>query len=187
MTLTRGQKRHLFQDLAVMAASVAFAIWFGGSDILDRFLEASAEMKWLESFIAGMFFTSAFTVAPAIAVLSKIADTHSLLSTAVFGGIGALAGDFVIFKFVRDRFSEDLKSLFSKNARERFAHIAHLKLFRWFLPFLAALIIASPLPDEFGVMILGFIHTRTLFFIPFSFLANFSGIFIITGIAKSLF
>src|SRR3989304_3240061 len=53
-----------------------------------------------------------------------------------------------------------------------------LRFFRWLIAFLGALVIASPLPDELGLMMMGFSKMRTLFFIPISFLLNSLGILI---------
>lgn len=182
--LTYKQRAHILHDVVFITVSITFAVWLAKSDVLNSFLVATKDVKVLESFLAGTLFTSAFTTAPAIAVLGKIAHGSSALTTALFGGVGALFGDLVIFKFVKDRLVVDMEVLFTKPARERFRHIIHARLFHLFSPFVAALIIASPLPDELGVMIFGFLRARTLLFIPFSLLANFAGIFIISGIAN---
>ncbi|MDP3800322.1 MAG: hypothetical protein Q8Q90_02755, partial [bacterium] len=49
---------------------------------------------------------------------------------------------------------------------------------RWFTPFLGALIIASPFPDELGLVLMGLSKTNTKVFIPVSFGLNFIGILI---------
>ena len=56
--------------------------------------------------------------------------------------------------------------------------------FYWLSSFLAAAIIASPLPDELGLMILGFIHFNTKKFLPIAFVLNFLGILAITLFAQ---
>ncbi|OGZ52434.1 MAG: hypothetical protein A3B25_01955 [Candidatus Ryanbacteria bacterium RIFCSPLOWO2_01_FULL_48_26] len=183
--LTEKQKNNLLQDFLVIAISIAFAVWLVQSNTLVNFLDATRDMQFLESFAGGLFFTSAFTTAPAIAFLGKIGQTNPIFLTALFGGLGALCGDLVLFSFVKDRFSNDLMALIGKTGSDRLRHIFTSKLFRWFSPFVAALIIASPLPDELGIMLLGFSKTRALFFVLFSFTANFIGILAITAIARS--
>ncbi len=179
-----GVKNNLYQDAILITASIAFAVWLSKSGALHAFLMAREGFEPLENFIAGFFFTSAFTTAPAIATLAHLAKSGSILNTAFFGGLGALLGDLVLYLFVKDRFSDDIMSLFNKRRREMVRHIFKRKLFRWFSPFVAAAIIASPFPDELGIMILGFVKTRALLFIPFSFFANFLGILAIAELSR---
>lgn len=177
-------KNNLRQDVIIIAASIAFAVWLSKSGVLHAFLMARGGFEPLESFIAGMFFTSAFTTAPAIAAIAHIAQSTPVLQTAFLGGLGALSGDLILYLFVRDRFSNDLMSLFNRGDARRIRHIFKYKFFRWFSPFVAAVIFASPLPDELGIMLLGLVKTRAFIFIPFSFLANFLGILAIAALSR---
>ena len=177
-------KNNLYQDAVIIAASIAFAVWLSKSGVLHTFLMARTGFESLESFIAGFFFTSAFTMAPAIAALAHLAKSGSILNTALFGGLGALMGDMVLYLFVKDRFSDDLMSLFNKRRTKIIHHIFKHKIFRWFSPLVAAIIITSPLPDEFAIMLLSFSKTRALIFIPFSFLANSFGILLIGELSR---
>jgi len=47
-------------------ASVIIAIFFVRNGILDNFLTATQGIKFISAFLAGMFFISIFTAAPAI-------------------------------------------------------------------------------------------------------------------------
>ena len=183
--LINGVKNHLYQDIIIIVVGIVFAIWLAKSGTIDRLIGFTGGFWIISSFVAGSFFTSAFTTAPAIAILGELGQTNPIFWTAFFGGLGALLGDFILFKFVRDRFTNDLMALIGKRGSEKLAHIFHRKLFRWFSPFVAAFIIASPLPDELGVTILGLVKSRAFIFIPFSFLANFFGILVIALIARA--
>ena len=180
------RKKSLTWDFSIIVVAIGFAIWLAKSGFLDKLIGTTQNIKIFESFVAGSFFTSAFTTAPAIAVLGKIAAASSVFWTAVLGGLGALCGDLILFKFIRDRFADDLLALIGKKRRDQIRHVFHRKIFRWFTPFVAALIIASPLPDELGVTLLGFAKSRTPIFILFSYLANFTGILIIGLLARSI-
>lgn len=184
--LNRKQKNNLLQDFFIISLSIACALYLAQSDILRRFLDATRDMHFLESFVGGMFFTSAFTTPIAIAFLGTIAKSSSIFWTAFFGGLGALLGDAVLFMLVKDRFLGDFMALIGKTGKERLRHIFASRLFHWFSPFVAAIIIASPLPDELGIMLLGFAQTKTAFFALFSFTANFLGILVISAIARSV-
>lgn len=177
-------KNNLIKDVSIIVLSVLIAIIFVKTGVLIDILASSKELKLLGSFIAGMFFTSVFTVAPATVMLAEIAQTNSVIWVAFFGGVGAMIGDLIIFRFVKDRLTKDVLFLLKKSKSERLMSIFRLRISRWLIAFLGALVIASPLPDELGLMMMGFSKIKTLLFIPFSFLLNFFGILIIGLIAK---
>ena len=121
-----------------------------------------------------------------IGVTVWLARSTSVVQTALIGALGALCGDLVIFKFVRDRLSEDILALMGRKGSTRLKHIFHKRIFHWLTPFVAAMIFASPLPDELGIMLLGFVHTKTVMFLPYSYAANFIGILIIGLLARAV-
>ncbi len=159
--MTEAQKNILIKDAAIICISIAVAVLLGRSNAIESLLVISEGFHWLEGFIAGMFFTSAFSTAPAMVVLGKIAQNGSPLDTAFFGALGALCGDMVLFQFARESLSQDFFTLVGKKEKGRLRHIFHLRLFRWFTPFVGALIVASPLPDELAMMLMGFSKTNT--------------------------
>jgi hypothetical protein len=181
--MTKLEKKRLRYDAFFISLSVGVAFILVWSDLPNSLLVYAGGIKYIESFIAGVLFTSVFTTAPAIVILGEIAQHSTPLSVAVFGGLGALFGDLILFRFIKDRVSEDLLALIGQDNRGKVYHIAERRIFRWFSPLIAAFIIASPLPDELGIMFLGLARTKTFVFILFSFAANFLGILVIAGIA----
>ncbi len=181
-----NHKHNLIKDISIVALSVLIAIILLKTGILINILASSKKLELFGSFIAGMFFTSVFTVAPATVVLAEIARINSIFLVALFGGAGALIGDLIIFRFIKNRLSEDILYLLKKSKSERLISIFRLRIFRWLIAFLGALIIASPLPDELGLMMMGFSKIKTSLFIPTSFLLNSLGILIIGLIAKAV-
>lgn len=177
-------RHHLIIDIIGISISIVLAILLARSGFIEQLLTG----KWilLESFIAGLFFTSAFTTAPAIAALGEIAqNAPSVWHVALAGGLGALVGDLIIFRIMRDRLEQDIYYALGRGGKMLHT-ILKVKLFRWITFFLGALIIASPLPDELGLMMMGLSRERISIFIPTSFIFNSLGIFIIGIIARSL-
>lgn len=178
--MTKRNRNFLFQDTGIIVLSVLVAVLLVKTG-------AVSELSRIGSFVAGMFFTSIFTTAPAIVTLSEIARVNSIFSTALFGALGAVTGDIIIFLFVRDRFSDHLGILLSHtSAWKRFGALFRLKTFRWITFLVGGLIIASPLPDELGIGVLGFSKLKLSRFVWLSFVFNFIGIYIIGSIARSL-
>jgi len=153
---------------------------------VESLLSYTGDGVLLAGFIAGMFFTSVMTTAPAIAVLGVLSFHINPLALAIAGGLGAVCGDYLIFAFVRDRLGDDFAYLIKRTGTPRFFKIFHRKSFRWVLPFAGGLIIASPLPDELGLAMLGLARMRTSRFIALSFVFNSIGILIIALVARSL-
>ncbi|MBI4085598.1 MAG: hypothetical protein HY432_03810 [Candidatus Liptonbacteria bacterium] len=180
------QKGNLIRDLGIIVFSIFVAVVLVKTGAVEYLLANAEGSKFLGSFLAGLFFVSIFTVVPAAVVLIEIAKINPVWEVALIGGAGALAGDFIIFQFVRDNLVADIRWLVQKTKQERLVSIFHLKLFRWLVPFVGALVIASPLPDEIGLAMMGLSKMKTAAFIPVSFLLNFLGILIIGLMAKLL-
>ena len=176
----------LVRDLVLVVCSILIAIILAKTGALQDLITSTQEMRYIGSFIAGIFFVSVFTAAPATVALGEIAQSNSVITITILGGLGALIGDLIIFRFVKDRVSEHFSFLIKISKSERLLSIFKLKLFRWIVPFVGALIIASPLPDEIGVAMLGLSKMKNSYFILLSFLLNSAGILIIGLIAKAL-
>lgn len=174
----RAKKRFL-RDACILMLGIGVGSWIIKSGAIHLLLGGSANLPILASFVSGIFFTSIFTTAPAIAALFEITQGSPILLVAFFGACGAVLGDFFLFKFVHDDISADVAYLVGKGRFKRLFAIFHTRLFEWFFPFLGALVIASPLPDELGLALLGFSKIKTSQFILLSFTFNFLGIIMI--------
>lgn len=176
----------LLQDVGIIVLSILVAIILAKTNVLSKILTSTQELKFLGSFVTGLFFTSAFTTAPAIVTLGEISRANSLIGTAFFGAIGAVVGDMIIFRFFRDRFSQHLMELLKhQGGTKRIRAIFKLKMFRWLTFMAGGLIIASPLPDELGITLLGLSKMNAYGFAFLSLVFNFLGIILIGLVARS--
>ena len=162
--------------IALLLSQIGFLQWFVG--LLGGSIIAS--------FVAGIFFTSAFTIAPSAIVLSQIGGHVSPHIVAIIGALGATCGDLLLFTFIRDRFAKDLMNSLRPSIVKKILHSLHLGFLKWLSPILGALIIASPLPDELGLTLLGLSRTRILVLIPISFIMNTIGIYVIIMFASHI-
>ncbi len=179
------RKKRVIRDLAFIFLSIAIAVLLVHTGVTEHFVRFFEEVRYLDNFVAGLFFTSIFTTAPAIAILGELAQQHPLGTVAVWGALGAMCGDYLLFRFVRDRFSDDVQFLLRRSTWVRIPALFQTKLFHRLMPFIGALIIASPLPDELGLALLGLSHISNRAFFPLSFLFNFLGILAIGWIATA--
>lgn len=185
---TKHSLKSFVQDILLFGVSIFSAIMLVRSGALDFLVGVADDYTILASFLAGLFFTSFFTTAPAIVVLGKIALNNNLAIVAVFGALGAVCGDAIIFRFIRDHFIEHARAVFKTHATpgRRLRHLLAFRFTRWALLLCAAFIIASPLPDELGIGILNFARYNFSSFAVFSFLANGFGIVMIGLIARQI-
>ena len=175
------------QDIGIVVLSICIAIILIESSVLSQILNSTKDLAFVGSFIAGLFFTSIFTTAPAMVTLGEIAQTHSPIINALVGAAGAVLGDLIIFRFVKDRFSEHLTEILAtQGGGRRLRSLLKRRSFRWITFLLGGLIIASPLPDELGVSLLGFSKMKASGFIILSFLGNFLGILLLGLAARAL-
>lgn len=180
------QKKDLIIDAFFIILSIVFAVILLKNGFFEKFLSFLNNFKIIGIFVSGIFFTSVFT-GPIATVAFIEFSKDGIFTVAFFGALGALLGDFLIFKFVKNRILDNLVYLTSantSNGKGRLESIFKLKLFRWATIFLGAVIIASPLPDELGLIMLGISNFNSFLFLPFSFTMNFIGILIIGGIAN---
>lgn len=185
--LKRGTEMHILADVGLIILSVLISVVLVKTHAITQIVDSVRELQLLATLVAGMFFTSIFTTAPAMATLGGIALSQSVFTTALVGAIGSMLGDLLIFRFVRDRVAADVIEVLREEgvlgrARKLFA----FRHFRWLPLLLGGLIIASPLPDELGIALLGFAHLRSRYFAYLSFTFNFLGILGIGLAARTL-
>jgi hypothetical protein len=173
----RKARLDLLKDLLLIGVGIVFALILSKLGFIDSAVSAFGNV-YLASFIAGLFFTSVFTVSPASIALAHIAfAAASPWPVILYGALGALFGDLIIFFFIRDRFADDIINSVKPSIRKHILSSFHLGFMKWLSPLVGALIIASPLPDEFGVALLGISKTRMAWFIPISFVMNAVGVY----------
>lgn len=173
------KKEHLRRDKAIVAWSILVAglCWYGG--VFTAITIALADYLIIGNFVAGMMFTSVFTVAPSVAAFAEFAKTEPLIPMIFAGGLGAVVGDLLLYLFVRDALSDDIALMVSRRWKRRLGAIFHHPWLRWMTPIVGGIIIASPLPDELGIALMGLTSTRLIVLVPISFSMNALGIALI--------
>ena len=130
--------------IAVIAAYIVFR-----NPSTGQFISHLGELKYLGTFIAGIFYTFGFT-SPFAAGFFIDLNPASIWISGIIGGFGALIGDIFIFKFAKISFKDE----FGRLKKEKLIKSIGNKLNSFVLYLIAAILIASPLPDEAGITIL---------------------------------
>ncbi len=178
----RQAQSQLFKDLIYILIGVAIAVALSRSGMLDDILHIVGSGA-VASFFVGIFFTSAFTIAPSSVAIARLVETTPMGTVVLWGALGALCGDLILFFFIRDRFADDLKRSLKPSFIKHILHSFHFGFLKWLSPILGALIIASPLPDELGLTLMGLSKTRVALLVPVAFVMNALGIYLLAHFA----
>ena len=112
-------------------------------------------------------------------MLIVLAKSNNPFSLALLAGLGSALVDILIVKFFRKEISSDINLV---SHELRFAKINNF-LLKWKLTFLTpligALVIASPLPDELGLMMLGVSKLKYYQIAVLTYVLNTAGILLI--------
>lgn len=143
---------------------------------------------YISIFLAGLLFSYGFTAPFAVGFFIELASEVNIFIAAPLAGIGAVIADLTIFQFIRTSFQDEFDKL---KLHWIFQHIHQLfddhlseKLKKYVLWTFAGFLIASPLPDEFGVsLISGFTDINRKIFGAVSYILNTMGIFVILSLA----
>ncbi|MBI4435697.1 hypothetical protein HY630_03430 [Candidatus Uhrbacteria bacterium] len=184
--MRQATRVHIFKDVCLFVLSIAVAVLLLVTPSVERVLTSSMEIEVLASFVAGIFFTSVVTTPAAIITLAEIGAANSPWLVALVGGLGAVVGDLVLFRFIKSHVNKDIEQFLKTRRLRTIFSLSRLRSFTWLLPFVGGLIIASPLPDELGVTFLGVTKLPTRIFVLISYISNFLGILLIALAAKSL-
>jgi uncharacterized membrane protein YdjX (TVP38/TMEM64 family) len=139
-------------------------------------------LGYVGAFIAGVLFVSTFTVATGAIILLVLAEKLSALEIGIIAGMGAVFGDYVIFRFIKDNLAGEVKDIYNHiDGNHHVQRLFHTKYFSWTLPVIGAIIIATPFPDEIGVSLMGISKMKTYQFLIISFILNAIGIFLIVS------
>ena len=178
-------KSFKYKNLTFVFLGIIFAFFLSKSPEFHQFLLQVGDFGYFGAFLAGILFVSTFTVATGAVILFILAETLSPLEIGIVAGLGAVVGDFTIFRFVKDDLISEITPIYEHFGGNHLTKILHTKYFNWTFPVLGAIIIASPFPDEIGVSLMGIAKMKTYQFVIISFILNAIGIFLI--VSASLF
>lgn len=168
-----------YPNLTLLFVSLVVTLYLLTNGYLDHLTSSLGNFGYVGVFIAGFLFVSTFTIAPAAAILFGFGESLDPLLVAGIGGMGAALGDYLAYLFIRDRLFAELNPVLKMFHLYRRVDILHTKYFAWLAPVVGAAIIASPLPDEIGLSLLGLKKITFGRFVAFTFCLNAIGIFLI--------
>lgn len=185
LDLNKKWKHWHYKNTALLILSIVTFFYLAETPQIKNTIEFIGGFGYIGAFIAGALFVSIFTVAPASIALFYLAETLDPVGIAVAAGAGSVVGDYLIFRFLKDKIYEELRPFFMGHGGKPLQKLFKTPYFAWSLPLIGAFIIASPLPDEVGLGMLGLTKIKVWQLMGVLFLLNAVGIFLIVTAARA--
>jgi hypothetical protein len=180
-------KMHKFKNLTLTVLSIVLVILLSKNPEFNKLIASVGSLGPLGAFIGGALFVCTFMISLGAIILFGLAKTTSPLEIGVFAAAGAVFTDFVVFRYVKNNLMDEIEELYQDISGHHLKVVVHSKFFGWFLPVLGALILASPLPDEIGVSLMGIAKMNPITFLLLSFVLNGIGIIIAVSLPNFKF
>jgi hypothetical protein len=139
---------------------------------------------YIGAFIAGIFFVSVFTAAPAAVVLLLLSQTMPVVSVAIVAGFGAVIGDILILFTLKQGIDTTVPYFPKEFGLEKIIKILRHTKYRFLLTLLGGIIIASPLPDEIGLALMGLTGLSPFASAAMTFVLNSAGIYFLLQLLR---
>ena len=175
-----------YKNSTLLVLSLIALFFLADTDIAHAFIKQIESYGYFGAGITGIFFVSTFTVAPASVVLFHLAQDINPILIALCAGAGAVIGDLLIFRFLKDGVFDELAPIFKRFEGSYLSTLFKTPYFAWLVPVVGAIIIASPLPDELGIGLLGLSRIKVWPFVGLVFVLNSLGIFVIILLARAI-
>ncbi len=183
--INRRWKHWHYKNTAFLVLSVVVFFFLADTPYVKNTIEYIGSFGYIGAFFAGILFVSVFTVAPASVVLFYLAEDLNPVGVAVAAGTGGVVGDYLIYRYMKDRIFEELRPVFMDHGGKPLRKLFRTPYFAWAVPLIGAIIIASPLPDEVGLGMMGLAKIKVWQLLGTLFILDAVGIFLIITAART--
>lgn len=168
-----------FYSLAIIVAISLHHYYKNGSFDIASLVR---DFDIIGSLILGALYSQGATAPIAASIFNLYPGTLSHIFVAFLGGIGAACIDLLMYELIKHELHDELQKMKSSNFFKRLSKYSLLRN-RKFLTFLGFAIIASPISDDLGTLLVeeaGIMKIKYFFFI--NLILNTIGIYIFLSI-----
>ncbi|MBI2042781.1 hypothetical protein HYT25_00120 [Candidatus Pacearchaeota archaeon] len=169
-----------YPKLMILIASIVLSYFIFTNQGIYGYVSHLQVGGYLGVFLSGILLSFGFTAAFGVGFLIA-ANPSNIFLASIIGGIGGIAADLLIFKFIKMSFQKEFDEIKKTKAMlgiEKMIQNNTPVLFKHYLLYIfSGIFIASPLPDEIGISMfagLSSIDARKLAILSFIF--HFLGI-----------
>ncbi len=179
--------KYKYTKLIILVATITLAYKIFRDPEIASYLATLQALSYLGVFIGGILFVMLFSAPFGIGFFLTLNPANIWLA-AIIGGLGAMVGDMLIFKFIKASFEDEIKQIsdskhFQELSRAVATHLGEkIKIYLTYA--IAGFVIASPLPDEAGVFMLAGLKKINIYLLMLiAFILNAIGIAILLGVS----
>lgn len=175
-----------YKNTSLLVLSLVLFFYFIESPFVQYFLTKIGSLGYLGALISGIMFVSAFTIAPASAIIFDLVNNSlNPLYIAIIAGFGGALGDYLLLRYLKDNVFKEIAPLFQINKKSLAYRLFASPYFTWIIPILGAAVLALPIPvpDEVGISLMGVSKIKTWQFIALTFGLNIIAILIVINLA----
>ncbi len=151
-----------YPKLFLFLSLIVLAYYIFSFPFVSEWIEIFNRLGNLGVFISGVLTSLGFAAPFGFGLLIKI-NPQNILLAALIGGLGATIADLLVFKTIKCSFMEEFKRLEKTKVIHEIEEIVkknkHVLIRHYLLYIFAGLVLATPLPDEFGVSMLAGLTT----------------------------
>lgn len=184
--VARWWRRYEYKHTTVAMLIIVGFVLALDSAVIQGLLLIVREAGLFGIFVTGILFVSFFTAGPATLLLISSAPDYNPVLLSMVAAVGTLVGDWLILKFFEEKVSYELVPLAKKYGVMPMVKQMRRRRFRPIALLVGMVLIASPLPDEAGLGLLGITKTPMRILLPLVFALNAAGILLLVLAARSV-
>lgn len=179
------KRKWAYKNTSLLLVSILVFLLIADTPIVHKIIAHIGNFGYLGSILAGISLVSTFTFIPSVLVIFHLAQEYNIFLIAVTAGFGSMLGDLFLFRFFKDRVFEELSPLLKQVTSKPVLTLFKSPYFIWLTPLIGAIIIASPIPDEIGIGMMGLSKLKEWQFMFLTYILNTVGILVIVLLAQS--
>lgn len=183
------------QNTVLLLISFVFTYYLIKTGLVDVVVEFLGNFGYISAFVLGFLFSFGFTTTPASATLFFLAKHINPVGMALVGAVGAALSNLVIYMFVKHQLLDEIRYILGEELRLEFSKfeitltqtLMRSRGMRIFVPALAGILTALPVPTELIAAVLwNIVRYKPQIVLIYSFIFSFIGILALGLFGKGL-
>lgn len=171
--------RYQYKHTTLVILTIVLFVLLIDSALLGAVFGFVEGWGYLGGFVAGILSVSFFTAVPAVVLILDLANKLEPHWLALMWALGSTIGDWLILKFYQEKIVQELHPLFKRVGLKQIVRLLRHRFTSWILFLIGAVFIASPLPDEIGIGLMGLSHLKRRYVLFMCLLLNAAGALVI--------
>ena len=146
-----------YPKIILLLITIVLSYFIFRNPFISDYLSHIGTLGYLGVFLGGILFAFGFTAPFSVGLFISL-NPSNIWFAGIIGGFGALIADLLIFKFIKFSFKDEFNRLKKTKTLRSIGFLIQrslgTKIKLYIMYVFAGILIASPLPDEMGVIML---------------------------------